>query len=142
MVNYFTMHKINPSASTNQEHNDGRNSKIRKELFDRIKARRKLCRNEECGISVLFGDTIADTLHQASSVGERARSTLLDFTPIQSRGSCFEDLHTRINRIANFTDSNLPWELYVPPQRGRRSTISLKHNVQWEQKVFQPCTSL
>ena len=41
-----------------------------------------------------FRDTIADTLHQASSVGERARSTLLDFTPIKSRGSCFEDLHT------------------------------------------------
>ena len=41
----------------------------------------------------------------------------LTFTPIQSRGSCVEDLQTRSNRIANFTDSNLPWELYVPPQR-------------------------
>ena len=117
--------KSNPSATTNQEHNDGRNSKIRKELFDRIKARRKLCRIEEGRISVLFGDTVADTLHQASSVVERARSTLLDFTPIQSRGGCFEDMHTRSNRIAKFTDSNLPWELYVPPQRGRRPTFSL-----------------
>ena len=30
----------NPSATTNQEHNDGRNSKIRKKLFDRIKERK------------------------------------------------------------------------------------------------------
>ena len=43
----------NPPATTNQEHNDGHNSKIRKEIFDRIKARRKLCRNEESGILVL-----------------------------------------------------------------------------------------
>ena len=50
---------------------------------------------------------------------------LTSLLPMQSRGRCFEDLHARSNRIANFTDSNLPWELYVPPQRGRRSTISL-----------------
>ena len=39
----------------------------------------------------------------AEMKSERARSTLLDFTPIQSRDSCSEDLHTRCIRISIFT---------------------------------------